>query len=330
MKAKEGSKTNRLVLGFYVIAIIPTTLLSHYRTLYFSFPRGAINFSVSGDIGPLIMNTVLAFLGIMIYMYAHKVITDLRIRYSIIAFFTIIPLLMYQESNIIDWVVLIGLVSAIVSGIYLKITKQDKGYEILTMVTLCWLTMSWGGYVGGITIALFVAFRSFLDNELAFLQIKSSDFTKEIPRTMIVTILPLVVWFTWWAALGQVGGFGSPRDVDPGSVYLNGGYIGDRFSPSNSWVGFMGGGPAAAMSLLWFSMFYSKGYNMNYVAYFLVARICMLALQLSLSPNLPRLIFKISWDIIFSIGILAFMIHLMIQSRIEEKPENHLKLTQTQ
>jgi hypothetical protein len=190
--------------------------------------------------------------------------------------------------------------------------------------------MSWGGYAGGITMILFVAFRSFLDNELSFLKEKSSDFTKEIPRTMIVTILPLVVWFTWWAALGQIGGFSSPRDVDPGSVYLNGGYIGDRFSPSNSWVGFMGGGPAAAMSLLWFSMFYSKGYNMKFVAYYLVARISILSLQLSLTPNLPRLIFKISWDIIFSIGLVAFMIHLIIQSRIEEQTENQLKLTQTQ
>ena len=330
LKAKEEQKTKRLILALYLIIIIPTTLLSHYRAIYFSFPRFAINFSVSGDIGPLIMNTAMACLGIMVYMYAHKVITEQRIRYSIITFFTSIPFLMYQENNILDWVVLIGLVSALVSAIYLKFTKQDKGYEILTMVTLCWLTMSWGGYVGGITMALFVAFRSFLDNELAFLQRVSADFTKEIPRTMIVTILPLVVWFTWWAALGQVGGIGSPRDVDPGSVYLNGGYIGDRFSPSNSWVGFMGGGPAAAMSLLWFSMFYSKGYNMKYVAYFLVARVFMLALQLSLSPNLPRLIFKISWDIIFSIGLVAFMLHLIIQSRIEEQPKTPQTLTQTQ
>ncbi|MBT4920431.1 MAG: hypothetical protein HON10_03480 [Euryarchaeota archaeon] len=265
----------------------------------------------------------------MLYMRAHKVISNDQIRYSIIGFFTIIPLLMYQESNLVDWIVLSILISAMVTGLYLKIAKQDKGYEIITMVALCWLTMSWGGYAGGITMALFVAFRSFLDNELAFLKEKSTDFTKEIPRTMIVTILPLVVWFTWWAALGQIGGFSSPRDVDPGSVYLNGGYIGDRFSPSNSWVGFMGGGPAAAMSLLWFSMFHSKGYNMKFVAYFLLARIAMLSLQLSLTPNLPRLIFKVSWDIIFSIGLVAFMIHLMIQSKIEEQPKNQQTLTQT-
>ena len=54
------------------------------------------------------------------------------------------------------------------------------------------------------------------------------------------------------------------------------------------------------------------GFNLKYVAYFLSARLAMLALQLSISPNLPRLIFKLSWDIIFSIGLLAFMIHIII------------------
>ena len=134
-----------------------------------------------------------------------------------------------------------------------------------------------------------------------------------------MTILPLVVWFTWWAALGQLGGFYHPRDVDPGNLYLNGGYIGDRFSPSNSWVGFMGGGPAAAMSILWFSMLKKVGFNMKYVGYYLVARLAMLSLQLSISPNLPRLIFKLSWDIIFSIGLLAFMTHLLVQQRLENR-----------
>ena len=62
---------------------------------------------------------------------------------------------------------------------------------------------------------------------------------------------------------------------------------------------------------------------------FFIARISILSLQLSLTPNLPRLIFKISWDIIFSIGLVAFMIHLMIQSKIEEQPKNQQTLTQT-
>ena len=47
----------------------------------------------------------------------------------------------------------------------------------------------------------------------------------------------------------------------------------------------MGGGPAAAMSILWFSMLQKVGFNMKYVGYYLIARLAMLSLQLSISPQ---------------------------------------------
>ena len=61
------------------------------------------------------------------------------------------------------------------------------------------------------------------------------------------------------------------------------------------------------------------GFNLKYVAYYLLARIGVLSMQLSLSPNLPRLIFKLSWDIIFSIGLLLFMSHIIVKDRIEKR-----------
>jgi hypothetical protein len=237
---------------------------------------------------------------------------------------------MILESNLVDWILLSSMVVILFYAFYQKISRQEQGIEYITLVVFCWLTMSWGGYVGAITIALYISFKSFFENELKFLFTRSLDLEKEIPRIMILTILPLVVWFTWWAALGQINGLTHPRDVDPGNLYLNGGYIGDRFSPSNGWVGFMGGGPAAAMSLLWFSMFYQAGFNLKYVSYFLAARIAMLSLHLSLSPNLPRLIFKLSWDIIFSIGLLAFMIHVTIQYRLEQRQQKSIDAILTQ
>ena len=48
IKRKENKKTGNLLLACFTLAVIPTTLLSHYRVYYFSFPRGAINFSVLG------------------------------------------------------------------------------------------------------------------------------------------------------------------------------------------------------------------------------------------------------------------------------------------
>jgi uncharacterized membrane protein YesL len=81
----------------------------------------------------------------------------------------------------------------------------------------------------------------------------------------------------------------------------------------------MGAGPTAAVTLLWWSLFHKHNWPVNYVALMLVARISIISLQLSLSPNLPRLIFKISWDIIFSLAILVMMSHVLISSYIESR-----------
>jgi hypothetical protein len=170
---------------------------------------------------------------------------------------------------------------------------------------------------------MYASFESFLGKELKFLTEKYELLHREIARNVVIALFPLVVWFTWWAALGQIDGFGHPRDVDPGNIFLNGGYIGDRFSPSNAWVGFMGAGATVAMSMMWWNLFNKMGWPVHYVAMLLVIRISLISLQLSVAPNIPRLIFKISWDIIFALGLLGMMGHILISNYLENrnKPE---------
>ena len=56
--------------------------------------------------------------------------------------------------------------------------KLDYQIELVTLVVFCWLTMSWGGYVGAISIVLYVSFRSFFNNELNFLFQKSDEYQR--------------------------------------------------------------------------------------------------------------------------------------------------------
>ena len=179
--------------------------------------------------------------------------------------------------------------------------------------------MSWGGWALAVTAIMYASVESFLKNEWNVLTNKYDSIHRETSRMVILTLLPLVTWFTWWAALGQIDGFNHPRDIDPGNIFLNGGYIGDRFSPSYSWVIFMGTGPIAAVSLLWWSLFHKHNWPVHYVALLLIARIALLSLQWSLSPNLPRLIFKISWDILFALLLLGFMAHVLISSSLKKR-----------
>ena len=311
-KAKERNKSNKLIRWSFTFVIIPITLISHYRVFYYSMPRAIINLSIQQDFIPWVMNTGFIMLGILFYIINSKTIDNGVKKYTILGLFSAIPTLMILENNTVDWILLSSMLAILCLAAYQKLKRIESSMELVTLVVFCWLTMSWGGYVGAISIILYVSFRAFFENELNFIFERTDNLNLELPRAMVMTLMPLIIWYTWWAALGQIGGIYHPRDVDPGSLYLNGGYIGDRFSPSNSWVGFMGGGPAVAMSLLWFSLFHKVGFKMKYVAYFLIARLAMLSLQLSISPNLPRLIFKLSWDIIFSFGLLAFMLHLVI------------------
>ena len=200
--------------------------------------------------------------------------------------------------------------------------KSEHYQEIFLYCTLYWLAMTWGGWTSAATMIIYSSIESFLSKEMKFLLEKTDKIYREIARTIIITIFPLIVWYSWWAALGQIDGFGHPRDVDPGNIFLNGGYIGDRFSPSNAWVGFMGAGATAAMSIMWWSLFKKYGWPVHYIALLLVFRISMISMQLSVSPNIPRLIFKISWDIIFALGLIGLMAHVLIANYIQSRQEN--------
>ena len=81
----------------------------------------------------------------------------------------------------------------------------------------------------------------------------------------------------------------------------------------------MGAGATVAMSMMWWSLFNKMGWPVHYVALLLVIRVAMISLQLSVSPNLPRLIFKISWDIIFALGLLGMMSHILIYNYLESR-----------
>ena len=137
----------RLTFGFI---IIPITMLSHYRILYWSAPR-ATSTSIQQDFIPWLMNTGFIFAGILFYQYTKPWI--LQNKYPVIALFTAIPTFM-TENNIVDWILLSAML-LLCYAIYDKLTVARENIEIVTLIT-CWLTMSWGGYVGGISIILCV------------------------------------------------------------------------------------------------------------------------------------------------------------------------------
>jgi hypothetical protein len=316
-------KSTNILKIFYIVVMIPIIFLSHYRAIGFSLPRIMIYFTFEQSILAVLFGSGLILISIMFFMMRNQKIKQTSHKVIIATLFTAIPLLISLESNFIDWILLSGLIISVLYASYLTLSKRGNGHDIFLYCTLFWLTMTWGGWACAATMIMYASFESFLGKELKFLTEKYELLHREIARNVVIALFPLVVWFTWWAALGQIDGFGHPRDVDPGNIFLNGGYIGDRFSPSNAWVGFMGAGATVAMSMMWWNLFNKMGWPVHYVAMLLVIRISLISLQLSVAPNIPRLIFKISWDIIFALGLLGMMGHILISNYLENrnKPE---------
>jgi hypothetical protein len=165
--------------------------------------------------------------------------------------------------------------------------------------------MSWGAWAGGISMISFACVDSLMQKEWKSLKSNPETGDREYGRLVALGLLPIGIWFAWWASMGQIDGILHPRDVDPGNLFLKGGYIGDRLSPSNTWVFFMGAGPVILMGVLWWNMFRINKWPLQIALALLAIRIAGLSMQLSFSPSLPRLVFKIGWDILFCLVLLV-------------------------
>ncbi len=318
-KSNSAEKTSKKQKIFYSMVMIPTIFLSHHRSLGFSLPRIMIFFTFEQTIPSVLFGSGLILISTWIFVNRNDFFKSRNQKITVTGLFTIVPFLISLENNFVDWVLLSGIIFYLIYGFYLFLKKSNGYQEIFLYCTLYWLAMTWGGWAIAATMILYSSVESFLSKELKFLLQKTDKIHRETARTIMLALFPVVAWFSWWAALGQIDGFAHPRDVDPGNIFLNGGYIGDRFSPSNAWVGFMGAGATVAMTMMWWSLFKKSGWPVHYIALLLLFRISMIGLQLSVSPNLPRLIFKISWDIIFAIGLIILMSHVLFVNYLESR-----------
>ena len=133
---------------------------------------------------------------------------------------------------------------------------------------------------------------------------------KQVTRYLWVThaVLPWVLVATWWTMLGQVDGVQTcheglcpyPRELDPGTVVLNGGYVGARENPSDQWIGMMVVTPLLAVigSLCW--AFSHAGVDLR--PYLTLQGLLMVGClaTLAFAPSYPRLVFALSYNALFA------------------------------
>ena len=312
LKSSTLATPTKLLLPFVFVCIV-TFFLSEHRVLGRSLARYYIVTLQKEDISMVLLSMLLVVGSSLLYLIYVEGIQSRPTLATTSAMFALLPVAMWFKNNVIDWIVLSILMMFIVAWMY-EIVKRKQTTSIapLRFVGFAWVTISWGAYAGAATMILYSGFYFLSQREFKFLFAPQEKPVVEAARYLLLAILPICLWFTWWAAMGQLDGYTHPRDIDPGNLYLTGGYIGDRDSPSNAWVGFMGGGPMVLMTFLIFHLFKLIDWPLHLTVWFCLLRVAFLSLHLSVSPNLPRLVFKISWDILLY-ALVALILFAMQQ-----------------
>ena len=304
---KENQMTSKFMLYPFLAVLFTTIFYSDYRIHGFAANRKMIFWTLSYEPEYVILAAIVAFVATFIYSTRNK---DLPLTHvlSISATMATIPVLVSQDSNTVDWFMLTILCIAVLMAIYNYFSNKKTALMIFYYCTFAWLTMSWGAWAGATTMIIFGATESLINKEWSFLKTKNENKYSDLSRIAMLAIIPIGMWYAWWATLGQTNGLFHTRDIDPGNLILRGGYIGDRISPSNEWVGFMGAGPVVLAGVLFLNVFRTNGWTIKFAFMALIIRAAFLAMQLSISPDFPRIVFKIAWDILFCLLICGTML----------------------
>lgn len=73
------------------------------------------------------------------------------------------------------------------------------------------------------------------------------------------------------------------------------------------------------MTMLWFQMFKEIQWPLTFALVLFSLRVALLAIHLSVTPNLPRLVFKVSWDIVLYFGLAAMVLIMLGAEKFRER-----------
>jgi hypothetical protein len=321
------SRTETIATLTLLIIMIPALWFTHERSIGFNLTRNLLVFTQPETLEVALLCAAIIGLGAVL---AHRMrdeeasLTDL-VRIG--AAYAILPLFMSLQTDVVDWVVMGALALCALKGAVDTRENGSDRHRLIEFAVLGWLTISWGAWAGVAALLILAATERLIAGSWAEVLQPRENPLQEQGRLVLLILLPLTIWFTVWASLGQVEGLFYPREIDPGLIFLRGGYVGDRISPSNEWVVFMGVGPILSYMFVLWQTFHRVGWPLHLLAAALLVRASLLWLHLSFAADLPRLVFKTTWDAVFALLIVASLIPFVI---LKFKSESSLTMTSRQ
>ena len=230
--------------------------------------------------------------------------------------------LIFESSNY-DRLIILALTIAYVYAIKTTFAseKSSQGQQILKFVVASHIMVIWGVWAAIVVLLMLpcvtIMLSKFSDQSINL----DKSFTN--PKVFVAMALtPWMIWILWWTLLGQVNGVQTcvegicphPRELDLGRVQVRGGYFGDRVNPNLYWMITMISMPIAIVSTWLMTVVRQSGMSLKP---YMISQV-LLALGslnvLAFSAESPRLLFSVTWNIVFALlqigfAILAELLH---------------------
>ena len=328
---KQG-KIGIPILATYSIAILTLFAVTsiHTRILGSNLVMDAVKMGWPTNLENALFSALLLIVGTVIsnVMFDKKYDSKKIILMSSWLVFGL--LVSYLSLSIVEQVFVLIIVAIYASSIYLNLNRPKFGeskflvYSALSMQIL----LTWGAWSAFVTMIIISC-----SSQLWILI--SKNFKSKInsmlnPRTMIaMAVFPWVIWILWWTLLGQVNGLQTcfegicphPRELDPGSVIVKGGYVGFREDPHLIWLIVMISSPIILASSM--IMYQLKSEGLNLYPYIISQTILILGCMcvLAFSPQYPRLMFTLFWNILFALFQIVVASFAILASKFTMKSD---------
>ena len=239
----------------------------------------------------------------------------------------------YISSSNLDRLVLMLILIGYLSSLYylFKSPESDLIIQLALPALAMQILLTWGAWSTFVTMIILSCGGKLWQSISSDLPSNSSN--KKFQNILAMAVYPWVIWILWWTLLGQVNGLQTcfegicphPRELDPGSIIVRGGYVGFRDSPNLYWMILMISSPIIIAFTMIISKISKQGLDLRPYVFtqMLIVLGCMSVI--SFSPQYPRLMFSLIWSIFFaifqiSIAVVSIAFNKFLHSQQHIKP----------
>ena len=238
-------------------------------------------------------------------------------RLSIYAAFSVAAYLsLVLESTYFDRIIIVGLLIGYGVSIKSSLSKNSSvvGSDLLRIIIACHTLVIWGVWGAVIVLLLLPCVAILLEQ---FRLLFPEDNSSKTPNWFLAQALtPWMIWILWWTLLGQVNGIQTcaegicphPRELDLGRVQVRGGYFGDRINPDLTWMILMISSPIIIVSCWLIYLVKNSGMSLKPYIYCQILLVVGSLNILAFSAESPRLLFSVTWNLVFAILQIMFAI----------------------